>query len=265
MASILHEPGGFLRHAAPERTITILVNKVDILPRKDTRTLVDALGHGRVNNIVWGAALDEAIPFENISNRDHRVASIVLAAGASSRHGTLKQVQEVLGMPLIRHAVQTAKADGISKVYVVVGHGESRVRAALDSEEGLEFVLNPMYREGLSSSIRAGLGAARGYDAALLVLGDMPLMGRKLASSVVRTYRASTAPLGFPEVEGVPGHPVIFRTDLWPALCKIRGDRGGREVLETQRTRGARIQWEDGRTQLDLDFEVDHECFESSR
>jgi molybdenum cofactor cytidylyltransferase len=122
----------------------------------------------------------------------------------------------------------------------------------------LEFVENPGYGEGLSASLRKGLEAARGFDAVLIVLGDLPFLGTELARAVVGAYRTSTAPLAFPRVDGRPAHPVVFRRDLWAELDTIRGDRGGRTVVDRHAKRAAVVPWEDGGTQRDIDTEGEY-------
>jgi molybdenum cofactor cytidylyltransferase len=119
-------------------------------------------------------------------------------------------------------------------------------------------VFNPLYEEGLSGSIRMGLEAAGDFDGVLIVLGDLPFLGADLPRALVEAYRSGTAPLGFPTVDGRPGHPVLFRRDLWRELEAVRGDEGGRTVVEKHARRAATFPWEDGRTQLDIDTEGDY-------
>src|SRR5262249_20768982 len=89
--------------------------------------------------------------------RKPRIAAIVLAAGRSSRMGTLnKLLISVDGRPMVRHAVDQALAADLAPVIVVTGHQHERVEAAL---AGLyvTVVNNPDYAEGLSTSLKAGL------------------------------------------------------------------------------------------------------------
>ena len=61
-----------------------------------------------------------------------------------------------------------------SPVLVVTGHQEADVRAALAGLE-VTFVHNPDYAKGLSSSLKAGIGAVpEAAGGALVLLGDMP-------------------------------------------------------------------------------------------
>src|SRR6266446_1205878 len=96
--------------------------------------------------------------------------AIVLAAGLSSRFGSLKQLADYRGEPLVRHAARVALAAGCARTIVVIGN--ERVREALAGLD-VDVVFND--EEGLSSSIRRGVRAAEGDDV-LLTLGDQPLV-----------------------------------------------------------------------------------------
>ena len=100
-----------------------------------------------------------------------RIASIVLAAGRSSRMGPRNKLLEPInGEPMIRRVAATALASGAQPIVVVTGHEAPVVTAAL---RGLDVtaILNPDYADGLSTSLRAGLGAlSSDIDGALTCL-----------------------------------------------------------------------------------------------
>ena len=102
--------------------------------------------------------------------------AVILAAGLSSRTAPVNKLLMSLGdRPIIRHVVQTTLDAGLNPAIVVVGPDREALRAAL---EGLpvRIVVNDDYEEGLASSIRAGVGGiAAEVDAAVFLLGDMPL------------------------------------------------------------------------------------------
>jgi len=60
-----------------------------------------------------------------------RVAAVVLAAGASTRLGTPKQLVEYAGEPLVRRAAGAALGSGARPVIVVLGADADRVARAL--------------------------------------------------------------------------------------------------------------------------------------
>ena len=73
----------------------------------------------------------------------------ILAAGVGmrlrDRRGRPKALQEVGGVPLVRHQLAALADVGITDVTVVVGHAQHQVRAALG--DSVHYVVNPAFRE----------------------------------------------------------------------------------------------------------------------
>lgn len=160
------------------------------------------------------------------------VAGVVLAAGRAARFGATKQLVEVDGRPLVRHAVDTALGAGLDPVLVVVGHDAGRVRQVLPA--GIEVVDNPAYADGQASSLRAGVAAATGTEAGALVvlLADQPDVTVDAVRAVVHAH-ADGHLVVRANYDDRPGHPVLFDRTVWPALSEVSGDTGARELLAT--------------------------------
>lgn len=158
------------------------------------------------------------------------VAAVVLAAGAASRFGATKQLVEVDGRPLVRHAVDTARAGGCDPVVVVVGHDADRVRATLPDD--VVVVDNPAHAEGQAASLRAGVAAVAATGAAALVvlLADQPGIDPAVVRRVTATH-ADGHPVVRARYTDGPGHPVLFDRSVWPALAELTGDIGARDLL----------------------------------
>src|SRR5690348_10154511 len=85
------------------------------------------------------------------------LVAVVPAAGMSARMGQNKLLLTFQGKPLIAHAVDTLLASAADEVVVVLGHEADSVREKLKGKK-VRFVENPNYSEGLSTSVRAGVG-----------------------------------------------------------------------------------------------------------
>ena len=79
--------------------------------------------------------------------------------------GKPKQLLKVGEKPMVRHVANAVCASGVDQVIVVVGaHGESVERALLGLP--VKIVSNPNWKDGLSTSVRAGINAlASGTEA----------------------------------------------------------------------------------------------------
>src|SRR3981081_1942373 len=82
--------------------------------------------------------------------------AIVLAAGASSRFGSAKQLVRVAGRPLLPSAVANAAEVAGAGVMVVLGARAAELAPLLKHSQS-SVVINRDWREGMASSIRAGV------------------------------------------------------------------------------------------------------------
>jgi molybdenum cofactor cytidylyltransferase len=120
-----------------------------------------------------------SVEAEDTGDGAPRVAALVLAAGQSRRMGARNKLLEAVdGIPMVIRAVDAAAGGVDAGVYVVTGHEHEEVAQALAGRH-VHLVHNPRYREGLSTSLAAGLAAlGDDVDGVLICLGDMPRVTR---------------------------------------------------------------------------------------
>ncbi|SFV07994.1 molybdenum cofactor cytidylyltransferase [Methylobacterium sp. 174MFSha1.1] len=167
--------------------------------------------------------------------RPDPIGTVLLAAGRGTRFGASpKLLSRLDGKPLVRHAAEAAVAADLGPVVAVLGHAGADVRAALAGLP-LTLVENPAYAEGLSTSLRAGLGALpETVPASLVLLGDMPRVGPGLLVRLAAAFRgAPVAPSAVVPVQGGHrGNPVLLnRRLLAEGLAGLTGDRGAGPLL----------------------------------
>jgi len=193
------------------------------------------------------------------SHFNPKVAAVVLAAGGSTRMGSPKQLLMVRGRPMLRRVSEAVCAIGLEQVVVVVGAHRDSVMKALDGL-AVTAVVNEDWFCGLSSSLRAGIGALRPeVQAALVVLADQPALTPELLSALVDRYRATGAPIVAPVHKGKRGNPVLFDRALFPELMAVEGDRGGRILLLRHEQELETIETKDPAVLMDVDSWQDYE------
>lgn len=161
-------------------------------------------------------------------------ATVVLAGGASRRMGEPKLLLELEGRPLLARAVETALQVTPHVVVVVGAYAELYTPLALAA--GAEVVENPAWREGLASSLRAGVAALpEEVDAALVLLGDQPLVPARHFEKMLAVYRSSAATLVFSSYSGVRGAPTLIDRSLFGVVQTLTGDRGARALQDLAR------------------------------
>ncbi len=167
-----------------------------------------------------------------------RVAVLLLAAGKSTRMGgPNKLLQDVDGAPLVVHAVKAALASLAVEVVVVLGHMADQVKAAVDQgiavSPKLRFVTNPDFADGLSTSVRTGIGAlGKDIDAAVVQLGDMPGVGSGLLDRLMAAFSpVEGRSICVPTVAGKRGNPVLWDRRFFPEIAKVSGDTGAKHLI----------------------------------
>ncbi len=165
--------------------------------------------------------------------KGRRVAAVILAAGRSTRMGgPNKLLADIGGRPLVRIAAEEALASRARPVIVVTGHQNERLEAALAGLK-VERVHNPDYAEGLSTSLKAGLGAVPGgVDGAVVLLGDMPQVSASLIDRLIAAFDPERGALVVvPTIEGKRGNPVVWSRRFFPELAALEGDVGARHLI----------------------------------
>jgi CTP:molybdopterin cytidylyltransferase MocA len=162
-----------------------------------------------------------------------RVDGLVLAAGAGTRFGRPKALAAFRGELLVDRAARTLIAGGCQQVLAVLGPAAGEVRATARTAR-LGWVENDRWRQGLSTSLRAGLAALDDdVDAAVIVLVDQPLVAPAAVRRVIDAWQQTAAAVRA-TYAGVPGHPVLLDRRVWgEATSTAAGDRGAGPYLAT--------------------------------
>lgn len=110
-----------------------------------------------------------------MSNRS-QVDAVVLAAGKGTRMKSdlAKVLHEMAGRPLLAHVLDTARAAGVDRTVVVVGHQADRVREACAAPD-LEFVLQQP-QLGTGHAVQMAEPALRDGGWTVVLAGDVPLL-----------------------------------------------------------------------------------------
>ncbi len=167
--------------------------------------------------------------------------AVVLAAGASTRFGSPKQLVRIAGRPLLHTAVTRASEVVGSALIVVLGCGAAELGALLKHSPG-SVVVNQDWREGLGSSIRAGVARLPLTCAGvMLLLADQPAVSADDLKRLAGTWRRQPLYSAAALYAGTLGVPAIFPRTLFPELAKLRGDQGARVLLRRNADRVARV------------------------
>jgi len=160
------------------------------------------------------------------------ISAILLAAGQSKRMGELKQLMPFGQSTIVEQAVDNLLGSAVDEVIVVVGYKAEDVIKAIAAKP-IKLVINPDYEQGMSTSVIAGLSLVHsGVQGVMLALGDQPLVDSQTINRLIEEFYTHDKGIAIPTYQGRRGHPIIFAIKYKEQLLKLRGDMGGRQIIE---------------------------------
>ncbi|MEE2861468.1 MAG: bifunctional UDP-N-acetylglucosamine diphosphorylase/glucosamine-1-phosphate N-acetyltransferase GlmU [Pseudomonadota bacterium] len=130
---------------------------------------------------------------------DAAVAVVVLAAGQGSRmQSDLPKVLHRLGgVPLVGHALSTARSLDPEQIVVVTGHGSDAVARAVAKLDPEARAVLQAEQLGTGHAVAQALPALEGFEGRVIVLyGDTPFIGRDTLAALAG-HRSDVVVLGF--------------------------------------------------------------------
>ncbi|MCE2457453.1 MAG: nucleotidyltransferase family protein [Dehalococcoidia bacterium] len=180
------------------------------------------------------------------------ITAVLTAAGLSSRMGRPKPLLQWRGTTLVEHQISILFEGGASEVIVVLGHRSEDVVPYIEGT-GASYVVNHRYREGRTSSTKAGLEAVPEQANDVIVMGVDQPRTVQIIRRVVEVHTGASALLTSPRLEGRGGHPLMFSARLLPELKLISEENQGlREVFERHRAEITEVHFDDPMVRLDL-------------
>lgn len=157
--------------------------------------------------------------------------ALVLAAGASRRFGSPKQLARIGGQSLLQRAIAHTTDSVGSGVTVVLGAHAAAIAHTLPPGSA-SLLINRNWQEGISSSIRLGVQRLPGAcDGVMLVLADQPLVGSQMLQRLITAWRRQPRQIIASHYSSITGVPAIFPRWCFPDLLALRGDQGARVLL----------------------------------
>ncbi len=160
------------------------------------------------------------------------VHAIVLAAGASRRMGTAKQLLPFGSRTVLQTVVDALLAADLDGVAVVLGHRAEEVGETL---AGLPVGIhvNEDHHKGMFTSVLCGIRVLPpSADAALMALGDQPQIRPEVVREVSQAYRRGTKGIVIPTCQGRRGHPALVDLRRYGAEIEgLEGNEGLKPVM----------------------------------
>ena len=197
---------------------------------------------------------------------DKDIHAVLLAAGQSTRMGQKnKLLLKINGIPLVRRSAINILNSNVVSLTVVTGFDEDKIVDAL-SGLNVNFVKNVNFREGLSSSLKAGLANITPSPSAVIIcLADMPKIQPRHINRLLDQYNpAKGYDICIPTNNGKRGNPVLIGRRLFKDIFETSGDFGAKILLQQYPDNIVEVEMGTDDIHLDLDTQDEYENFTTS-
>jgi molybdenum cofactor cytidylyltransferase len=206
---------------------------------------------------------------KSVSKREKKVMGVILAAGNSTRMGKDNKLLRNIGTaPLIRNtAIEMLKSD-LDTCSIVLGYQSDKV-ADVIKDLNINLILNPLWKEGQASSLRAAINSLDPtYSDLLIMLGDLPGIKSSHINSIIEEHLLTDnrkSKMTIPSFKGQKGNPVIWGRSFFHDLSNLEGDVGGRVLFSQHPAAINLIEMDDPSVVTDTDTPEDFENFLANR
>ena len=156
------------------------------------------------------------------------VAVLILAAGSSTRFGSIKQLAKLKGKVLLQHSIDIASRVVPGSIYVVLGANREQISAYV---LGATMIVNEDWRDGIGSSIACGIRElCDKYDAVMILLADQPRINESVLQLMLKNVDDIDCTCAV--YQGMRGVPAIFPRRYFVKLKGLSGNCGAKGILQ---------------------------------
>ncbi|MGA2315537.1 MAG: molybdenum cofactor cytidylyltransferase [Thermodesulfobacteriota bacterium] len=161
-----------------------------------------------------------------------KISAVLLGAGESKRMGVDKLSLPWGRKTILERCFETLLRSEVQEVIVVLGFRNKGVKNLFRGRR-VKIVINLHPKMGMGISIRRGLQAIHpSCHGILIALGDQPFLKTRTVNALIHAFDRGKGGIIVPSFRGRRGHPVIFHKRYKKELWSLKGDVGGRSIIE---------------------------------
>ena len=160
------------------------------------------------------------------------VSAILLAAGESKRLRMPKLLLPFGKSTILEQTIDNLLNSRVDEVIVVLGYRAEEMMRKL-ANRPVKIAINPIYHQGMSTSIVKGLSLVNNRAQAIMVaLADQPLINSQTINRLIEESLGYDKGIVIPTYQAERGHPIIFASEYKEELLGLKGDIGGRQTIK---------------------------------
>ncbi|MBN3879301.1 MULTISPECIES: nucleotidyltransferase family protein [unclassified Nostoc] len=195
-----------------------------------------------------------------IDNEKSTIAIMILAAGASTRMGTPKQLLLYQGRSFLKYITEIAIASVCQPVVVVLGANAEQIHPQI-KQLPVRVVKNSDWACGMSTSIKSGIellnNLPQKIEAVVITLCDQPFVSPQIINQLVDTYYSTKKPIIACEYGDTLGVPALFSQTFFSELAALKETSGAKKVINNNLNEVFSIPFPLG--DIDIDTPKDYE------
>ena len=157
---------------------------------------------------------------------------IILASGFSRRMGQNKLLMKIDNKEIIRTVIQEIKKSNIKNI-ILVARDENVIKIGI--EENITVIKNNNSDLGQSESIKLGVKEANPENDFMFFCGDQPFLDKDSINKLIEESRKYEENIIIPKVKENYGNPVIFPRRFKYELENLKGDIGGKQIIDNNK------------------------------
>ena len=186
--------------------------------------------------------------------------AIILAAGESRRMGQPKQLLPFGDKTMLDCVIDAFQPPRVDQIIVVLGHKAEEIARKLGTAPQLRIVKNQHYKQGMFTSVQAGLRALpKQATLVMIALCDQPRLQRETVEKLIGEFEKKGHKILIPMYEGRQGHPLLFRAEYAKEILALDDSLTLKHFLAAHATETARLPVADEGVLIDIDDRADYE------
>ncbi len=155
------------------------------------------------------------------------IACLLLSAGSSERFGTPKALAQMGGEYMIVRLQKELMKSQIGQIIVVLGDHLEAIKPHLLNHKKVEFVYNKDYKNGQTSSFKAGLKNVASHARGIMLFPvDVPFVKATTIDFLIEEFLLKKPGILIPAYKNRNGHPPIFSSRLKNDLLSLDDSQG---------------------------------------
>ena len=185
---------------------------------------------------------------------------VILAAGNSSRFGSIKELLHFNNKTLIEHIINEAIDANLNPAIVVTGANANEISNTIPQQK-IQIVFNEQWQQGMASGIVAGLSKLlslnKNIRAVIIAVCDQPFVTSQVFHQLIGKQTQTEKNIVACAYADTIGTPALFTQKYCDNLLSLSGDEGAKKILKAHDDDVATIEFPQGN--IDIDTQKDYE------